>query len=147
MNPSGTVLVASVSILQDDKVLILQENKPEVRNQWNFPGGCLEPGEDIRAAALREVEEETGYLVELMGTTGVYSFISSTNHHVVMFHFIGKITGGSLQLEEGMIRDSQWVTLSELLIPGRYELRGEAVIRQIAENLLAGTAYPLSLFN
>ncbi|WJH35423.1 hypothetical protein N6H14_05135 [Paenibacillus sp. CC-CFT747] len=46
-----------------------------------------------------------------------------------------------------MIRDSQWVTLSELLIPGRYELRGEAVIRQIAENLLVGTAYPLSLFN
>ncbi|WJH35424.1 NUDIX domain-containing protein [Paenibacillus sp. CC-CFT747] len=93
MNPSGTVLVACVSILQDDKVLILQENKPTVRNQWNFPGGCVEPGEDIRTAARREAKEESGYEIELTGTTGVYSFISSTNHHVVMFHFIGKITG------------------------------------------------------
>lgn len=27
---------------------------------WGFPKGHLEPGEDVRAAALREVQEETG---------------------------------------------------------------------------------------
>jgi 8-oxo-dGTP diphosphatase len=35
------------------------------RNDWTFPKGKLEPGEDATTAAVREVEEETGYHVRL----------------------------------------------------------------------------------
>jgi 8-oxo-dGTP pyrophosphatase MutT (NUDIX family) len=33
---------------------------------WGFPKGRIEPGEDARAAALREVREETGLAVDLV---------------------------------------------------------------------------------
>ncbi|WP_409346222.1 NUDIX hydrolase [Paenibacillus sp. MBLB4367] len=147
MKQAGMVLVVSVSIFQEGKVLIIQENKPSVRNQWNFPSGRIVPGEDILDAARREVKEETGYEVNLTGTTGVYNFISSTNDQVILFHFIGEIIGGTLQLEANEIMDSRWISLSDLWIPGLLEIRGAEVMKQITNNLLTGKSHPLSLYN
>ena len=39
-------------------------------DDWSFPKGKLDPGESAQAAAVREVEEETGLLVEVTGICG-----------------------------------------------------------------------------
>jgi len=39
-------------------------------NFWGVPGGHVEPGEDVNQAALREVMEESGLVVELIGPRG-----------------------------------------------------------------------------
>ncbi|WP_081949946.1 NUDIX hydrolase [Paenibacillus durus] len=95
MPPSKTVLVVSVSILRDGKVLMIKENKPSVRDMWNFPSGRIEPGEDIPEAARREVKEETGYEVRLTAATGIYNFVSSMGDQVILFHFTGEIYGAT----------------------------------------------------
>ena len=115
MSQDGIVLVASVSIFDNDKVLIIKENKPTAVDNWNFPGGHIEYGEDILYSARREVKEETGLDVILIGTTGVYNFISNTNNQVILFHFIGEITGGTLNLEEDEITDSKWIKVNDLI--------------------------------
>jgi len=143
---NGIVLVVSVSILHEDKVLMIKENKASVKNCWNFPSGRIEHGEDILEAACREAKEETGYDVKLTATTGVYNFISSTNHQVILFHFIGEIIGGSLQLNATEIIDSKWIVLSDLLVPDLLELRDQEVIKQITENVISQKEYPLELF-
>jgi 8-oxo-dGTP diphosphatase len=88
MSQDGIVLVASVSVFSNDKVLIIKENKPAAVDKWNFPSGHIEYGEDILYSARREVKEKTGLDVKLIGTTGVYNFISNTNDQVILFHFI-----------------------------------------------------------
>ncbi|WP_130858599.1 NUDIX hydrolase [Gracilibacillus phocaeensis] len=142
MTGKPIVLVVSVSLIKDEKVLMIKENKSNVINKWNFPSGRMEEGEDILLSARREVKEETGFDVELTYTTGIYNFISSTQDQVIMFHFIGKITGGSVYLEEDEIIDSVWMELSDLVKFNDDELRNPTVIKQIVNCLVQKSYHP-----
>ncbi|MGG4130146.1 NUDIX hydrolase [Paenibacillus illinoisensis] len=147
MTQNGIVLVVSVSIKHEDKLLMIKENKATVRNTWNFPSGRIEYHEDILEAARREAKEETGYDVKLTATTGIYNFMSSTNHQVILFHFIGEIIGGYLQLDKAEIIDSKWIAPADLLIPDFLELRDKELIQRITQNLISQKEYSLTLFN
>jgi 8-oxo-dGTP diphosphatase len=63
---------------------MLKENEPNDVHKWNFPSGHIEYGEDILYSARREDKEETGLDLKLIGTTGVYNFISNTNNQVIL---------------------------------------------------------------
>jgi len=46
-----------------DDVLMLLRVKPPNRGLWNGVGGKIDPGEDPTSSVLREVQEETGYVL------------------------------------------------------------------------------------
>ena len=146
MSQEGIVLVTSVSIFKDDKVLMIKENKPTAVDKWNFPGGRIEYGEHILYSAKREVKEETGLEVKLTGTTGIYNFISSTNNQVILFHFIGEVTGGFLHHEEDEISESKWIKINEL---GKMDedFREPKVLNQIIDNLLKNNVHSITMYN
>jgi len=86
---------------------------------WDLPKGKLEKGEDVKAAALREVEEETG----LQGLVMVQPLISTYHTYKLKENFILKKTSwfelaysGTdepvLQEKEG-ITDCRWVKPGE----------------------------------
>lgn len=147
MTQNGMVLVVSISVFKDDKVLIIKENKTNAINKWNFPSGRIEYGEDILYSARREAKEETGFDVEINSTTGVYNFISSTNHQVILFHFNAEVVGGSLYLEEEGIIDSKWIKISDLVNFDDEDLREPKVLRQIIDNLLTEKMHSNHVFN
>ncbi|MGW7544680.1 NUDIX hydrolase [Streptomyces sp. NPDC054770] len=51
------------------RVLILRRRSPQ---RWELPGGLVEPGEGLHAAAERETLEETGVWVRVGGLVGIY---------------------------------------------------------------------------
>ncbi|PGT75340.1 MULTISPECIES: NUDIX hydrolase [Bacillaceae] len=141
------VLVVSVSILCNEHVLLIKENKPTANNKWNFPSGRIEYNEDILEAAHREVKEETGLEIKLTGTTGVYQFMSSTNNQVFLFHFIAEVTGGALSLEEDEIVDAKWFKVNKLSELKEEELREAGVFNQMVQNLLSENIHSIELFD
>jgi 8-oxo-dGTP diphosphatase len=50
-------------LTRGDEVLMLHRRNPPNQYRWNGVGGKIHPGETPLAACLREVEEETGYVL------------------------------------------------------------------------------------
>ena len=58
--PPGAALAVSVALERDGKYLLVLRANPPAQHMYAFPGGRVDPGEALEAAALRELEEETG---------------------------------------------------------------------------------------
>ena len=63
-------------VVRDGKVLMVEVQNLLGQVVWTFPKGHLEKGEGPRRAALREVEEETGWACRIKGPlmTARYEF-------------------------------------------------------------------------
>lgn len=56
----GPSLLVLVFIFATDKLLLMKRGQPPYEGKWAPPGGFVEAGESLEAAAVREVEEEVG---------------------------------------------------------------------------------------
>ena len=86
--------VAVVVLVSDgDRLLFVQRGAEPQIGKWCFPGGYVDRGEEVTAAARREVKEETGLEVEITSLIGVYSLPSNP---VIVIAYSGKVAGGRL---------------------------------------------------
>lgn len=60
---------------------------------------------------------------------------------MILFHFTGEVTGGSLNLEEDGILDSKWIKLNDLMKFDNIEIREASVLKKIVDNLLKENLY------
>lgn len=57
----------------DDHVLLIERRYAPFKGYLALPGGHVDPGETLEAAAIRELEEETGVTPAVMHQIGAYS--------------------------------------------------------------------------
>jgi 8-oxo-dGTP diphosphatase len=81
----------------DGGILLVQRAIEPSYGKWVFPGGYVDRGESLEAAAIREVKEECGLDVRLARLLGVYS---SPGNPVILIAYVGEVTGGSLTVDE-----------------------------------------------
>lgn len=58
-----TLLAASVAIVREKDLLLIQRNRAPSEGLWTLPGGRLEAGETAEQCAIREIREELGLVV------------------------------------------------------------------------------------
>lgn len=62
------------------RVLMLHRSNPPNRGLWNGVGGHLNPAESPRAACLREVQEETGFVLPDVHFAGLLTWADFPGH-------------------------------------------------------------------
>jgi 8-oxo-dGTP diphosphatase len=80
------VLCASAATFRGGKLLLARRSKPPFL--WSLPGGAVEWGETLAAAALRELREETGVEAEAAGYAGHCEVMLTNEKGNVFEHFV-----------------------------------------------------------
>jgi 8-oxo-dGTP pyrophosphatase MutT (NUDIX family) len=119
---------ASAWVRRDDAVLLVQ---PVADDGWVAPGGTWEPGESLATTARREVREETGVDVDLVGVVEAIA----THHELQGYDhgpqwslgvvFDARYAGGDLDRQESEVDACRWFES----IPGPEDLVFERASR------------------
>jgi 8-oxo-dGTP diphosphatase len=101
----------------DDRILLSRYTS----GTWSLPGGGIDFGEDPADGVVREVNEETGYVVRAVRVLGVRSLVwnkggpDGTDTHLISIVYEITIVGGELTHEvDGSSDQAAWIELSAL---------------------------------
>jgi ADP-ribose pyrophosphatase YjhB (NUDIX family) len=87
-------------IVDNGRVLLVQRGAEPLKGHWSLPGGLLELGEPLTAGVAREVQEETGLIVEPVELIELLDRIhhegKRVRYHYVIADYLCRVTGGSL---------------------------------------------------
>jgi len=90
-------LAACTIFLFDGGIVLLKRGIEPRKGKWVFPGGFVDRGESVEAAAIRETLEEVNLRVSLVGILDVYSF---PGQDVVVVVYAADVVGGLLEARD-----------------------------------------------
>ncbi|HAR6047340.1 TPA: NUDIX hydrolase [Staphylococcus pseudintermedius] len=93
--------VAICALTPDQQVILVKQYRKALEQELlEIPAGKLEPGEDRESAAMRELEEETGYKAKKLTLIGeVYGTPGFSNEKISVY-FADNLVEGKVHLDE-----------------------------------------------
>lgn len=107
---------AIVPVTDDgEQVLLIRQFRPVLnRWLWEIPAGLLEPGEDPKVCAARELEEETGWVAERVEpVVGMPTSCGFTDEIIHIFKGTG-LKPGQLGREPAEVIEEKFFTRDEV---------------------------------
>jgi 8-oxo-dGTP diphosphatase len=116
--PDRPIVGVGAVIVDQGRVLLVKRGSQPLLGEWSLPGGVVELGETLRAAAEREALEETGLTVKAGEVLEVLDRIipgedAAPQYHYVLIDFLCAVQGGELSAG-GDAADVKWASESDL---------------------------------
>lgn len=105
MDNKHFVSVAGLVKNDDNQVLLIKS--PD--RGWEYPGGVVEFGESLEAALIREIKEESGVDVEIIGFVGLCKNIE---RNILNIDFVCKYVSGGLATSDESL-EGRWFSMEE----------------------------------
>ena len=103
------VPAVGVICFRGDEVLLIRRGQPPRLGEWSLPGGRIEFGEAVEAAALRELAEETG----VAGLVAVVDGLFGEKHYVLIDYAARWVSGEPVAGDDAA--DARFMPLPEAL--------------------------------
>ena len=75
-------------IVHEGRVVLVKRRFEPLAGQWSIPGGAVETGETLESCLIREMAEETGFVVEVGPVVEVLDRITHDDDGRVLYHFV-----------------------------------------------------------
>ena len=86
--PDHPRVAVGAVVFKDNEVLLVRRAQPPSQDIWAIPGGRVEIGETLQAAAEREILEETGVKIRAGEPVFTFDYIERDEGGRVQFHYI-----------------------------------------------------------
>jgi mutator protein MutT len=106
---TDSFLAASVAIVRQHDLLLIQRNRAPSEGLWTLPGGRLEPGETPEQCAVRELKEELGLTV-----FALRPLIVLRHGQFKLQTFATQAYDGEIVADATEIRDWRWVQPAQM---------------------------------
>ncbi len=102
-------VVACTLVELGDRIVLLKRGIEPQKERWVMPGGYVDRGEEVTAAAVRETREECGLNIRIQDLLGVYSYPGNTQVVVVYTaqSLSGELVAGDETAEAGLFRPEE----------------------------------------
>lgn len=108
----------------DNKILLIKRNTIPFKGYWALPGGRMDYGENVEQTIIREVKEETGLDVTIVGKVGEYvekGIKDDVEYEYYPTCFIVKPVGGEIKKQDSEIQEIKLFSPNELPKPLAFE--------------------------
>ena len=108
--------VVAVGLVARDpagRLLLVERGNPPHQGRWSLPGGRVEGGETIAAAATRELAEETGLEAAVGEIAGIVERIGEGFHYLIV-DLWAELADGAVPVAAGDAADARLVDLDQL---------------------------------
>lgn len=85
--PPQPLIGLGAIVWKDGKVLMVQRGRPPRQGIWSLPGGLQMLGETVADGIRREIREETGIEIDLLGLVEVVDSVQQDPAGQVLYHF------------------------------------------------------------
>ncbi|MGX4806349.1 NUDIX hydrolase [Bradyrhizobium guangdongense] len=123
--PAHPQIAVSAAIFREGKVLLTRRARSPAKGFYSLPGGRVEFGESLHQALRREVDEETGLEIEIVGLAGwreVLPAAPGAGHYLIM-SFAARWTAREPSLNDEL-DDYRWTSPDALGDLGDLKLTG-----------------------
>lgn len=86
--PEQPLVGVGAIVFRGEEVLLVQRGQEPAKGEWSLPGGLVEVGESLEAAVQREIFEETGLTVRVLGVAAVVERIYRDERHRPAYHYV-----------------------------------------------------------
>lgn len=100
------IKLSAYCLIENKNRFLLTED--EGKPGWKLPGGEVQKGETILAAAIREVKEETGLIVLPTGFITLQEYLKEKQEHRLRFYLTAKLITGRQKVNAGEIKKIKW---------------------------------------
>ena len=116
--PEQPLVGVAAVIFKREEVLLVRRGQEPAKGVWSLPGGLVEVGESLVEAVKREIKEETGLTVVILGVTAVLERIYRDSddripYHYILIDFICEYEAGDLRPASD-IDDARFVAAADL---------------------------------